>query len=171
MKKTLTVLIVLGAMTVAAEDSYLYWMVGDNHVDYTYSTVKVRDANNSNPNTAYLTIYNASGVEKGESIGKGTVDTYRDLDRGLYASIASLGYDPTYSSFVIELWNGSSFVAQSSELSYSAALADYIVHNNSMTLPTAWVASSFAIPEPNSAMLLLLGCAALGLRRRCQLKA
>jgi len=168
MKKILTVLIVLGAMTVAAEDSYLYWMVGDNHGDYTYNTVKVRDASNSDPDTAYLTIYNASGISKGTSIGKGIVDTYRELDRGLYASIASLGAS---SSFIIELWNDSSFVAQSSELTYSTALAEYVVHNNSMTLPKAWVASSFAIPEPNSAMLLLLGCAALGLRRRRQLKA
>ena len=82
---------------------------------------------------------------------------------GLYALLAS---DTTYSSFVIELWNDSGFVAETGELSMSNNLADYIVKNNSMTLPTAWVGSSYAIPEPNSAMLMLLGLAALGLRRR-----
>ena len=164
MKKILSVLVVFGALTAAADDSYLYWMVGGNASDYAYNTVKVHDLNSGD----YLNIYTGSGTDKGTSVDAETVTRYNDLGRGLYAS---LGSNPTYASYVVELWNDSSFLAQSSELSYSAALADYIVHNNSMTLPTAWVASSFAIPEPNSAMLLLLGCAALGLRRRRQLKA
>jgi len=170
MKKILSVLVVFGALTAAADDSYLYWMIG-NTGDYTsYTTVKVHDLTSGD----YLNIYTGSGTRltteghPESGVAAATVARYNDLGRGLYAS---LGSNPTYASYVVELYNDSGFLAQSSELSYSAALADYIVHNNSMTLPTAWVASSFAIPEPNSAMLLLLGFAALGLRRRCQLKA
>lgn len=164
MKRLLSVLLVFGATVAAAEDSYLYWMVGENASGYTYDTVKVQDNSTGN----YLNIYNGSGVDKGQSISASTVATYEDLGRGLYAY---LGSDPTYGSFVIELWNEGTQVAQSEELSLSTALANYIVTNNSMTLPLAWAPQSFAIPEPNSAMLLLLGCAALGLRRRRERRA
>ena len=161
MKRFLTVLLILGAATVAfAEDSYLYWMIGDTG-DYSssYNTVKVVG------DDTVLGIYNINGDYIGNSVSKATVDTYAGADMGLYAY---LGSNPTYSSYIIELYNDSSFVAESR---LSSAVADYITTNNSFTLPKAWVASSFAIPEPNSAMLLLLGCAALGLRRRRQLKA
>ena len=161
MKRFLTVLLILGATTVAfAEDSYLYWMIGDTG-DYSssYNTVKVKG------DDTVLTIYNINGAEIGPSVAKSTVDMYAGADMGLYAY---LGSNPTYSSYIIELYNDSSFVAESR---LSGAVADYITTVNSISLPTAWVASSFAIPEPNSAMLLLLGCAALGLRRRRQLKA
>ncbi len=164
MKRLLSVLLVFGATVAAAEDSYLYWMVGENASGYTYDTVKVQDNSTGN----YLNIYNGSGVDKGQSISASTVATYEELGRGLYAY---LGSDPTYGSFVIELWNEGTQVAQSEELSLSTALANYIVTNNSMTLPQAWAPQSFAIPEPNSAMLLLLGCAALGLRRRRERRA
>ena len=162
MKKILTVLIVLGAAIVAsAEDSYLYWMVG-NTGDYSYDTVVVKGDGNA------LAIYNLNGKKMGDSsVAKSVVDAYAGADMGLYAA---LGSNPTYSSYAIELYNDSSFVAVSSPL-LSSALADYITTVNSISLPKAWVASSFAIPEPNSAMLLLIGCAALGLRRRRQCKA
>ena len=166
MKRLLSVLLVFGATVAAAEDSYLYWMVGENASDYagSYNTVRVQD----NTSGTYLNIYNGSGVNKGDSISATTVATYEELGRGLYAQLAS---DASYGSFVIELWNGDTFVAQSEELPLSTALANYIVTNNSMTLPLAWAPQSFAIPEPNSAMLLLLGCAALGLRRRRERRA
>ena len=163
MKRFLTVLLILGATIVAfAEDSYLYWMIGDTG-DYSssYNTVKVVG------NGTVLGIYNLNGTSLGDSVARSTVEAYAGADMGLYAA---LGSNPAYSSYAIELYNDSSFVAVSSPL-LSGALASHITTHNSMTLPTAWVASSFAIPEPNSAMLLLLGCAALGLRRRRQLKA
>ena len=42
MKRLLSVLLVFGATVAAAEDSYLYWMVGENASGYTYDTVKVQ---------------------------------------------------------------------------------------------------------------------------------
>ena len=168
MKKIFSLLLILGALCATAEDSYLYWMVGDTtpYVAGTdYTTIRVKS------DQGYLNLYapdasTATGLttESRESI------TSAQADQGaFYAQLAS---GTTYSSFVVELLNDSGFVAQSSTLSYDAALAEYYIATaNSMRLPTAWAATSFAIPEPNSAMLLLLGCAALGLRRRRQVKA
>ena len=170
MKKVLLVLSVFWVASAIAEESWLYWMVGDTG-SYSYDTVKVRDVSGNLGEGGYLTLYydSSSPVSGRTYVNDTTGDiTAMSYGAGLYALLAS---DPSSSSFVIELWNDSSFVAQSSELSMSSGLADYIVHNNSITLPKAWVGASFAIPEPNSAMLLLLGCAALGLRRRRQSKA
>lgn len=166
MKKILLAFLVFGAIAATAEDSYLYWMVGENSnaSGFTYDTVKV-SANGGGPE--YLTIYNGSGSSLGSTVSKTTVDNYASLDRGLYASLAGL---TDSASFVIELWNDGNFVAQSTELDWSTAMQNYVATYNSMSLPTAWAATSFAIPEPNSAMLLMIGCAALGLRRRRQRK-
>ena len=167
MKKILTVLLFLGAFTAAAEDSYLYWMVGEGAPTEGYNTVKVKA--NYDGGSTYLNIWNDDGVSQGDSVTKSMVDSHRAAGSGLYAG---LGSNPAYTSFVIELYNGSDFFLDSETLSYSAALlANNIYTENSMALPSAWAPTAFSIPEPNSAMLLLLGCAALGLRRRRQLKA
>lgn len=173
MKKILMMLFLLGGFSAAAEDSYLYWMVGDtgSYVD-SYNKVVVRALDSSgNTIDPVLNIYAPDADSStGLSDSYGSVTKAQANMGALYAGLAT---GQPYSSFVIELYNDSSFVAQSAALSLSDATANYIVNNNSMSLPVVspWAATSFAIPEPNSAMLLLLGCAALGLRRRRQLKA
>ena len=172
MKRILSVLLILGAVSAAAEDSYLYWMLGDTtpYTSSDYTKIRVKT------DQGYLSLYapdatSDSGLTHSDvgSDDKGDFITPAQANYGaLYAHLAS---GTSYSTFVIELWNDS-FVAQSETLSYSDAVANYyIATGNSLHLPTAWAATTFAIPEPNSAMLLLLGCAALGLRRRRQLKA
>ena len=176
MKKILSVLFIFGVLSAAAEDSYLYWMLGDTGYKggtategVDYSKVMVRALTSGD----YLTIYAPdASTETGLTTEGKTELTYTEANSGaLYAYLASSG--SSYSSFIIELRNDSgALVAQSAELSYTEAVANYYITTaNSMHLPAAWVGSSYAIPEPNSAMLLLLGCAALGLRRRRQLKA
>lgn len=166
MKRALSVLLILGALTAAAEDSYLYWMIGDTSPyttaagDNQYTTVRFRADDNE-----YLTILAPDGkTELGKSISADEINSVKNNGGALYAN---LGSNPSYSSFVVELLNDSGFVAKSETISYSEALANYYIQTaNSMALPTAWAATSFAIPEPNSGLLMLLGCAALGLRRR-----
>jgi len=165
----------LGAATVAfAEDSYLYWMIGAgaNDSQYTYDKVVVR-GNTTTGGRDELYLYYSSSAPVGgtgqQYVDKTTTDAMRTDGAALYAKLAS---DKTYSSFVIELYNADQFIAQSETLDFSSAVANYyIATNNSMSQLAMWAPTSFAIPEPNSAMLLLLGCAALGLRRRRQLKA
>ena len=160
-------MLIFGAFVAAAEDSYLYWMVGDAANDLTYNKVKIKA-----DGATYLQIWDSdssANYNLGDSVTRQQASNYEAINGGLFAY---LGSNPTYSSFVIELYNDSAFIAQSDSLSMSEALASYITQNNSMAnLSAAWAPVSFAVPEPNSAMLILIGCAALGLRRRRRLVA
>ena len=166
MKKTLLTACILGALVASAEDSYLYWMVGETtpyHVSYSYATVKVEASDPSN----YLNIYDDTGLI-GTRVEAGVIDTY-ESGEGFFASLATLT-DPTAASFVVELWSDSDeVVARSSPLAYNSS---YITHGGiGAPASTLWLAPMQAVPEPNSAMLMLVGIAALGLRRRRQKKA
>lgn len=176
MKKILMILGVL-AMSVgafAAEDSYLYWMVGDTTKPgsttekYAYDYAKVSYVASDN-STGYLNLYyqNDSGSLVGASgIFSSMVQDYAGTGLGFYAKFAE---NVTYSSFVVELFNDANvFVAQSQALSYGSA-QDYIALNGiGSPAKMVWVAPSYAVPEPNSALMLLLGSAVLALRRRKQ---
>ena len=154
----------------SADDSYLYWMVGDTspYSAGDYTTVRVA-ATDSQGKVSYLDLYGPGGDSlDAQTVSSSDINTLKSYGQALYAKLAS---DKTYSSFVVELLNGDGFVAQSETLAYSQALAQYITTDNSMSLPNMWAASTFAIPEPNSGLLMLVGMAVLGLRRRKLKKA
>ena len=165
MKNIICGLVLLGAVSAFADDSYLYWMVGDGAPDYAYA--RVRDQNGT-----YLNIYDsgfdyqyteATGDKSG--VSKGTVNDFKSYGEGFYAQLGS-----SSSSFFVELYNSSDkFVAQSGPLAYSLAA----IYSGGMATPPSTPSSfsSFAIPEPSSGLLMLVGCAVLGLRRRKQKNA
>ena len=160
MKKALCVVALLGAMVASAEDSYLYWMVGSGAGDYSYARIRDDGGN-------YLSIYD-SGFDSeyadagDKSISKTNVDDLRKYNEGLYAALAS----SSVSSFVVELYNAENKFVSQSVLPYSAGS----IYTGGIGAPAASMASfsSFAIPEPSSGLLMLIGCAMLGLRRRRQ---
>ena len=169
MKKTILLAALIGA-TGAFADSYLYWMVNtaDPSLDSNYSYVRVYDTASGK----YLTpiydgsfdyAYNEAGGQSG--LSKETITDAADWGEGFFASLS--GIETSSASFVVELFNESgTWLAQSAALSGSAA-AGYI-YNGGISAPPAvpWTAGSFAIPEPTSGLLMLLGIAGLALRRK-----
>ena len=163
MKKLLLVLSVLWVASAIAEDSWLYWMIG-NDSGQTYNKVTVRGFTDGDSTGTLLSLYydSETPLSTGDYVAGTDLDAMQDFGVGLYAKLAT---SPVYSSYIIELWNDSKFVAQSETLSAAMAAA-HIETGNSLAQLSAWAPTSYAIPEPNSAMLLLVGCAALALRRR-----
>ena len=165
MKKSFLILALLGSMTSLADaDSYLYWMI-DTSSSYSYA--KIRDQ--TTPNT-YLTIYNDLGVTAvpdGTQVAKTYVDDAAAWGEGFYVPVDSVNGTPA--TFIVELFNSDNKFVSQSVLSYNS---DY-VYGGGMGLPpsSAMTFSSFAIPEPSSGLLMLVGCAVLGLRRRKQKNA
>ena len=173
MKKILAIALAALSLGAMAEDSYLYWMVGDNLTwkkgdtaqDYSQMAVGVIDA--SGKNVAYLNCFTYGGSGNGGDL----------VDKGSGAWYANLGnYASDSYSFYIELFNDNmDFVGRSEDiLSYNSALAYATTFGTSQPLANPWTPSSFtaaAAPEPSSALLMLLGCAGLALKRKKQAKA
>ena len=173
MRMLVLMTMVLGAFAALADDSYLYWMVNtdDGTADeITYDSVRVRAfETEGGADQGYLTLYYGNGAAVGggnpNSIGKGLAT------EGLpfYASLASVAGSSF--SYVVELFNDGALVGQSKSLLFTEAMTkNYVATVTSTgTFPAmaSWAAGRYSsVPEPNSAVLLLLGCAALALRRK-----
>lgn len=179
MKKLLLLLCMFGASASFADESYLYWMVGMDDVakDIVYNSVKFMAYDQSGVGTALTVGLNSQGQwaalsATGNEYSKSDLAATEASGSGFYASLGQ--YAATGYTYVIELWNDSKFVAQGYDpLSYSDA-SQYLAMTSAGTglqqLADAWKPSSYAVPEPNSALLMVLGCAALALRRRKMVK-
>lgn len=179
-KKKMKTFIALVALTFAfgvQADSYLYWMVGDSVTlkdgasssacsDFKSAAVGVLD-NATGKNVGYLTLYGMNGESSGGATGAGKGVPY-------LAGIGS-GYETGY-KFYIELYNDEGkWVGRSEEmLDYNAASKFFEYFGTSTPVAKAWTPTIFttaAVPEPSSALLMLLGCAGLALKRKKQAKA
>lgn len=171
-KKILSFLLVCGAFIAAADDSYLYWMVTANN--YTpgtdYSTVKIAVKDNLGA-VSYLTSYSYGdgAAISGDSVSSAITSAYAAQGMGLYAALGS--YASESYSFAIELFNeGGNYVAQSNVADGGwvnfSSLAQFIINSPMATPVATWAPSSYAVPEPSSGLLMLLGGALLALRRR-----
>jgi len=166
MKKVLLMAVALGAMFASA-DSYLYWMIGDTSSYGSANYAKVR-AFNGETDEGYLALYYSDGTAVTTPTDKGGVYVSeakgdQDVGLGMYAALGNL-LGNTY-SYIIELYNDKDvFLAQSSEIAYSA---QYVV-DSGMGVPGGGAATgtAYAIPEPTSGIMVLLGMATLALRRR-----
>jgi len=161
--------VLLGAMSASAE-SYLYWMVGDTG-NFAYDNAQVRVLKNGVATDNYLSLYYADGTAvEGNKVSDDYAKAAWEAELGLYAALGNL-LGENY-SYIIELRNDNgAFVAQTGALSYSDALNNIV--DSGMGIPTGgtgWDPSSggggYNVPEPTSGMMVLLGMAALALRRR-----
>jgi len=175
MKRIILLVAFIAATSVAsADDSYLWWMADTANAGYEYDEVRVRAFSSSD--SQYLSLYTTDYESLGTSIGgassSGTRSAVESMSSiGFYASLAT--YQSGY-SYIVELYNDNMFVADSAALLYSGA-ADYIqLATAAGTINPAtsmWAAGSYSVPEPNSALLMALGFAAMALRRRKMIKA
>lgn len=179
MKKLIAILMVtLGVSSLLADDSYLYWWVSD-YGDYSgqwntgWSNARIHATNGSGEDM-YLNLYsgdisggltpaspNATTLT-GVNSGDGSMDTT------FWANVTAAGAGWTYFLEVYNSdngWNG-----MSSGLTYESASSYIATTSGDIHIPGAafdfGMLQYSAVPEPNSAMLLLLGLSALALRRK-----
>ena len=95
------------------------------------------------------------------------------MDDAIAVNLASISADPTAYSFYIEVVNYNSAagtyetVAKSEIQNYSSLAGNnYIVDFDRISMAAVWTGGAYSVPEPTSAMLVLVGVAFLGLKRR-----
>ena len=172
MKKVLMFAMILGAASVFAADSYLYWLPPDETMglngNYTAKVIANTGAwawNGDGTGGAgtYLNLYNGVGTDLSGTAA--TIALGTGADNGTFFADAAGMAGKT---FYIELWNdGGTLVGISEGLAYSSAGLGALAGMG--TPGTLWQGMNFSaapIPEPNSGLLMLIGCALLGLRRK-----
>lgn len=176
MKKTLTTVAALLALGALADDSYLYWMVGDTTTldgttlsqDGLYAKVMAYDTTTwtywteGKPLALYTTDGTGSAIEDGVKL-KG--------DNGPNFAAISAAFSGSEWAYFIELYNSDGFVGRSTDgLDINSAQAgDYLAKTVTATPGSLWTVAAFTstpVPEPTSGLLLLAGGALLALRRR-----
>lgn len=86
---------------------------------------------------------------------------------GLTATMTAANY-----TYWIELLNADNTVAGYGSIGLYETLAEYVSSMQGMATPSMAIAvGTFNAPEPSSGLLMLIGCAALALRRRKQIAA
>ena len=190
MKKLILIVCAAMAFAALADDSYLYWMVNDDAngitldgEKYTYGSLTVKvvayDSSTWRPNQTpdnggkLLNLYWQD--ENGRLVSDGNAVTIDGkVNPSYYAGIASTMIGPNWSYF-IELYNDQGFVGRSSEgIDYASVQSGQYLMGSDLHPGELWNVSAFTAtpaPEPNSALLMLIGCAALALRRRKQIAA
>ena len=159
------------AMSLASNAAYLYWQVDDAAVDEynasgqwtpissgAYAILKDSDGNT----------YNTYGAQGMVTDGKGSIN------QAYYSE--GIGTDGAGYSYFVELYNSdNTLIARSQAIdsssgeawtaAYDAALRTATLSN--IPAISVWHAGGFtAVPEPTSGLMLLLGAAMLGLRRK-----
>lgn len=174
MKKTFTFALLMACSAAFAgdSDSYLYWMVdnaasGKDIASGSYTTKISYQSGNTwtwAQQGNYLDLADSEGTKIDDSVPV-TATIGDGADNMSYFSDVSKVGNAYY--FFVELWNDEKLVGVSDALAYSlAGIGSLEGMGTPATLNSFASFSTAPIPEPTSGMMLLLGVAALALRRR-----
>ena len=156
MKRILVGLLLMAGVAAHAEySSYFYWQVDDGVADFSYAQLRLSGG------SQYFTIGDTAYTKVGAAEG--------DLGRTTLAVAANLGsYASSEYSFLVEVFGeDDGLLAFSDTFSYDDIAGSFVYSDMGSTLSgTAYGVSVSNVPEPTSGVLLLLGLAALGLRRK-----
>ena len=160
--KGLVLASVLAASTMAMAD-LLLWQVGAKDIAYDYAQI----------------FYNTSASYDGGTVLANKVGDYdgttTKVDAHMFDLVsvgADLGNDPTSQYFFIELFDANNNLVGKSEIAQRSSLADFIAASEfsaGFEDKNAWTGGTFTptpVPEPTSGVLLLIGAAMMGLRRK-----
>lgn len=181
MRKIFVIAIGITMATFANAD-VLYWQVNDTDLETAgvsdYSYAKILYTADSGANKVALTSYLSDGVTSaGDSPTKSILDT-----TALYADLSGMtgGSSTTY-QFVIELYGADNKAIANSgwqtwaSLEQANAIIDSQVGFNSnwssmqalgSSSASSWSKGAASVPEPTSGLLVLIGAALVGLRRK-----
>ena len=178
MKKIITLAFGVAA-ALAVNAGVLYWQVattqsgsdyqatmGDNStVTYTYAMLKASSDASGSPELSVTTYFDDGGDGIAATDNKALAQNF--LAGNYFTDYGSA----TVNSIWIELYNGNNLVAESgkitgNDLQSLIAASQFSSSFDAANNNAAAISSFNAVPEPTSGLMLLIGAAMLGLRRK-----
>lgn len=151
MKKLIAMAAVMMAATFAKAELTLYWQVAN----YAFN------------GATYARLY---GVESETETHLATMGLTEGAESTTVMSSLANVVAPfsDYSSYIVKLFDESLSTVVATSDSYAGSLSSYIYNSGTSEPPptSPWQVSAFAVPEPTSGLLLLLGVAGLMLKRK-----